>query len=153
MSDEILRMGWKHVCQAAHLAAPVAFWKDSELNIERIYNGAGPDTFDGWPRWFLRHVIGMEDPDEGGRKLLTAFLEIYEPAFVIHDWEYNYSDHTEESWHEANERMLRNMGVLLDAAYPVAKVWLWPIRARWYLRMRAAWRAVESDAGYEAWIE
>lgn len=145
--------GWQARCRAAGLIAPDSFWAASEEEIGAIYNGCGPDTFNGWPRWFLRRIFGEDLADMAGRAMLTQFLRIFEPAFPPHDWEYNYSDHTEESWHAANERMLHNMGVLLEAAYPFAHVWAWPLRVRWYLRMRAAYRAVESDDGYQAWLD
>ena len=112
-------MGWKAKCRALGLEASEGFWNRTEDEIDAIYNGAGPDEFEGWPRWFLRHIFGDRFADAAGRAMLTVFLGIFEPAFPPHDVEYEDSDHTEESWHEANDRMRRNMRRLLNLRYPV----------------------------------
>lgn len=144
-------VGYQELCRAARLDAPRSFWEASEEAIAAVYNGAGPDEFNGWPRWFLVRVFGDRYADDAGRAMLTQFLNLYWKAFVIHDWRYAVADGTLLGFVEANEEMRRNMKKLLNQAYPLSRVWTWPLRARWYLRLRAAYAAVCSDAGWEAW--
>jgi len=145
--------GWKTRYRALGLEASERFWALTDAEIDAIYNGAGPDEFDGWPAWFLRRIFGARYANEAGRALLTQFLRIFEPAYPDHDVEYWASDHTEASWHTANDRMRRNMRRLLDLTYPAGKPWLWPARIKWMWRAWLAWRAVESDDGYRAWMD
>ncbi len=143
---------WKALCRAAGLEAPEAFWSDSEANIAAIFNGCGPDDFTGLPGHVLDALVGPDRADAVGRAILGRFLELFTPAFVIHDWEYHQSDRTEAGFHAANLRMLRNMELLLEQAHPFRRFWEWPERVRWWIRLRLAFRAVESAAGYQAWI-
>jgi len=145
-------VGWKEACQRAGLDAPPEFWREDETRIAAVFNGCGPDDFTGFPGHVLDSLVGPNRGDEVGRAILGRFLELFTPAFVIHDWEYHRSDRTEAGWHAANRRMLANMTILLEQAHPFHRFWEWPHRARWWLRMRMAYRAVESEAGYQAWV-
>ena len=126
-------MDLKTLCKHYDLDATPGFWNASEIRIREVYNGAGPDWMSGWER-----------------KILTAFLSIFKPAFVIHDFDFDVSDRTEKKFHEVNLRMFTNMKKILDMEYPFKKLWLWPIRARWWVRMNAAYNAVEKF-GMSAW--
>ncbi len=126
-------MDLKTLCKHYDLDATPAFWNASEIRIHEVYNGAGPDWMAGWQR-----------------KILTEFLSIFKAAFVIHDFDFDVSDGTGGGFHEANLRMFTNMKKILDMEYPFRKPWLWLIRARWWVRMNAAYNAVEKF-GMSAW--
>jgi hypothetical protein len=145
--------GWKELCRRAGLHAPDSFWAASEEEIAANFNGAGPDTF-SLSRWrIVRAVFGDSDLNAAFRAILTRFLELFVLAFVIHDWRYANADRTEAGFHAANAEMLANMAILLEQAFPFRQFWRWADRARWWLRMRLAYRAVESDDGYQAWMD
>ncbi len=127
-------MTLKNLCYKYALDAAPEFWETPEEELAYIYNGAGPDWMPAW-----------------GRKILTEFLEVFQPSFVVHDWDYSRSDKTRKTFDIVNNRMWINMKKILDIEYPFSKVWLWPVRARWYLRARAAYRAC-CDLGWSAWI-
>ena len=55
------------------LTAPFTFWTKTADELKFVCNGAGPD------RW-----------SELKRRALTCALKPYEPAFAIHDVEYEY---------------------------------------------------------------
>ena len=60
-------------CQFYELTAPAEFWTKTADELSKVCNGAGPD------RW-----------SELKRRALTCALKPYEPAFAIHDVEYEY---------------------------------------------------------------
>lgn len=88
----------------------------SLAQIQKIYNGIGPDSFPDW----LREVV-------------TESAGIFEPAAVIHDVEYDIGG-TWQDFTEANERFKRNCYVLVKDEYgwwnPMRYVWLNKAR-RW----------------------
>lgn len=134
-------MTLKEQCLKFGLDAPAAFWHADALEIGRIYNGAGPDN--------LPKALSFLDATYV-RQELTEWLKLFELAFVIHDYEFAFSDGTEASFHAANKRMLANMKKILDAEYPFWKFWTWGFRSRWWLRAKAAYIACERF-GLDAW--
>ena len=83
--------------------------------IERIYNGLGPDRFPDW----LREII-------------TLASGLFEPAALIHDLRYHVGG-TREDFTAANDEFRENCYTLVDAAYS----WYDPRRYTWRFR---AWR-------------
>lgn len=76
-------------CQHYKLDAPTVFWTKTANELKQVCNGAGPE------RW-----------DELKRKALTDALKPYEPAFAIHDVEYEYKPNTQRV---ADKRLKKNM--------------------------------------------
>ena len=76
-------------CQHYKLDAPMEFWTKTADELKLACNGAGPD------RW-----------SEIKRRALTGALKQYEPAFAIHDVEYEYHIGNQKI---ADKRLLRNM--------------------------------------------
>ena len=76
-------------CQHYKLEAPYVFWTKTAKELRKACNGAGPD------RW-----------DACKRRAVTAALKQYEPAFAIHDVEYEYKVGTQK---EADVRLYKNM--------------------------------------------
>lgn len=86
----------------------------SLAQIQKIYNGIGPDRFPDWLR-----------------KIVTESAGIFEPAAVIHDVEYDIGG-TWQDFTEANERFRRNCYRLVKAEYP----WWSPLRYAWLNKAR-----------------
>lgn len=76
-------------CQHYKLEAPAVFWTKTAVELQEVCNGAGPD------RW-----------NNLGRKIATAALKQYAPAFAIHDVEYEYNIGTQK---ESDIRLYKNM--------------------------------------------
>lgn len=83
--------------------------------IERIYNGLGPDRFPDWLR-----------------ELITLASGLFEPAALIHDLRYHVGG-TKADFTAANDEFRENCYTLVDAAY----AWYDPLRYIWRFR---AWR-------------
>ena len=81
--------------------------------LAELYNGAGAD-------WM----------PESFRSRLTKLLALFEPAFLVHDGDFWFSDGTRESFDEANDRLEYNCLIIANAAYPLAEQPLRRIRAR-----------------------
>ncbi|MDD5729216.1 MAG: hypothetical protein PHV59_11700, partial [Victivallales bacterium] len=102
-------------------------------SLEIIYNGCGPD----WMPDFIR--------DE-----LSGYLEFFEPAFLIHDYDFNYSDKTRKSFNAANRRLYDNCKKLTANNY---NWWFEPLsKARRYLQAKVIYRACQ-NFGWSAWID
>ncbi len=82
----------KTLIEKYKLDAPESFWESSDEQLAEIYNGAGPDQLGKY-----------------GRAKLTKFLEMFEAAFLIHDFEFENSDDSKAGLALANERMWKNM--------------------------------------------
>ena len=76
--------------RAAGLNVPAGFFGELE-RLQRCYNGIGPE------HWSSRF-----------RGLTTALLVQFEPAALVHDWEYSYSTKTYWAFTAANSRFLYN---------------------------------------------
>lgn len=78
-------------------------FKEASLNtLLNVYNGCGPD-------WLPETV----------RDLLTRHYELFEPAFLVHDFDFTYLPKTEERFHEANNRLYDNCVRIVRAEIPV----------------------------------
>ena len=103
--------------------------------IEKVYNGAGPD----WMSEFSRSV-------------LTMLLRYYAPAFIIHDVEFAMNDDTENTdrnwqrFEDCNDRMWRNIQKL--NAYIFA--WYNPRKYWWLAKGWLAYQAC-GKFGFSAW--
>lgn len=145
---EPIKTNWKIKCQVYKLDAPAAFWHESPAVIDALYNGAGPDNLPASLERILKYAGIVNASDL--RTMLTELLKLFEAAFVIHDYEYNFSDKSDTGFHIANDRMLDNMKRILNADYPFWKVWSWRTRARWWSKAELAWIACE-QFGRQAW--
>ena len=126
-------MDLKTLCKKQKLIATDAFWNTPEDVLRKIYNGAGSDSMPAW-----------------SRAILTEFLRIFKGAIVIHDFDFDRSDRTEEKFHEANKRMYDNMKIILDTTYPLYSILEWGERAKWWFKMKAVYEAIEL-CGLSAW--
>lgn len=84
----------------------------SDAEIERVYNGVGPEFLAGWMR-----------------KLLDVFFEIFLPAVWRHDQRFAHGDGTLIDFMHANRELSGNCRICADAAYGALN----PLRylARW----------------------
>lgn len=84
----------------------------SDAEIERVYNGVGPEFLAGWVR-----------------KLLDYFFEIYLPAVWRHDQHFAHGDGTLIDFMNANCELADNCRICADAEYGAFN----PLRylARW----------------------
>jgi len=109
-----------------------------ELTMDYIadnYNGAGPD----WMPEEARHV-------------LTWLLDIFEPAFLIHDMEFSASDRTEKGFIAANNRLWRNIKKIINYLYPLYNPFCWAEHARWWCKGYETWQACVKF-GHSAWMD
>lgn len=105
----------------------------AELGIERISracNGCGPE-------WMSQSM----------RDILTAILDLFSPAFCIHDCRFAYDNNgTRGAFDAANEELLLNCMILADDRYG----WYDPRRYIWRHRARIVFVACR-DFGWSAW--
>ncbi len=73
------------------LTAPAGFFSASIEDLQKCYNGIGPDAWN--PKF---------------RKLVTELLTYFEPEALIHDWEYAHMPRTYWHFTLANIRMATN---------------------------------------------
>lgn len=71
-----------------------------DAEIERVYNGVGPEFLAGWMR-----------------KLLDFFFEIFLPAVWRHDQRFAHGDGTLKDFMEANRELSSNCRICADAEY------------------------------------
>ncbi|MDD5698125.1 MAG: hypothetical protein PHH77_05865 [Victivallaceae bacterium] len=113
------------------LAAPESFRAATEEQIDKVYNGAGPDWMPQWER-----------------DILTEFLRIFKVAIAIHDWRFEYADGSGEGFKTANREFLANMRKIIAAEYS-----MWnPLYWKWQWRAWLAYRACVRF-GWSAWID
>lgn len=113
-------------------------YTNGELS-EKIYNGAGPDS------WL-----------PGARDLLTKLMSLFEPVVLIHDVQFSESDARRETFDRTAAMWKENCGKIFDAEYPF---WTWRqlrpayrvARAKWLAVMSAANAAVSGSAAFKAW--
>ena len=113
-------------------------YTNGELS-EKIYNGAGPDS------WL-----------PGARDLLTKLMSLFEPVVLIHDVQFSESDARRETFDRTAAMWKENCGKIFDAEYPF---WTWrqlrpayrAARARWLAVMSAANAAVSGSMAFKAW--
>lgn len=121
-----------------NLERPESFDRLSDVELDAIYNGFGPDA---WP--------------ESLRAVATWWYRHFEPSAGIHDVEYEFSTGSKEDWSAADGRFGRNNSVILADRYPLRKFWLWPERAAAWVKKDLADRllAVGGWEAYEAAFE
>ena len=69
--------------------------------LQKIYNGCGPERLPAW-----------------ARRLLSKFLAVFAPAFVQHDFDFSNGDGNPTLFNEANNRLERNCLILANYTYP-----------------------------------
>ena len=122
------------LCAGYDLEAPIEFCEASEKEVKEIFNGAGPDYLPDWSRW-----------------ILSFFLRLFMAAFVVHDWEYEYSDKTRRGFQKSNKRLLKNMLKILNIEYPLRDWWAYPLRIFWRGKAFLAYEACR-QGGWSAWL-
>ncbi len=113
------------------LEAPESFWMAPVEELARNYNGCGPE----WMSKFERAT-------------LTFALRVFEPAILIHDYEFSESDGTKKSFKAANSRIFANCVKLAIAAYAWYRLW----RYRWLRRAAVVWIFCRYG-GWSAWTD
>ena len=96
--------------------------------LERIYNGIGPDRFPDWLRQIITDANGL-----------------FEPAALIHDVRYHVGG-TIEDFTAANDEFHRNCNTLVCARF----AWYDPRRYLWEFR---AWRYTKGFKGIAHWFK
>ena len=89
MIEEVRRL--RDECERYQLDGREILKQHSDEELARIYNGIGPETFPDWMR-----------------KALDALHPLLKCLALIHDVEWEYSDGTEKSFKESNQRFRRN---------------------------------------------
>ena len=102
------------IARKNNLAGLEILWKFSYTDLQKIYNGIGPDRF---PQWL--------------RTIITEANGLFEPAAVIHDVQYHLGG-TYDDFTAANKQFKENCYVLVKAAYG----WYNPARYKWLFRAR-----------------
>lgn len=111
----------------------------SDYSLYEIYNGAGPER---WP--------------EFARVLLTEILDLFEPAFLLHDVGFNESKGERSKWIEENRMCEENMSRIITNEYPVFAwnfAYNWLMRRRWKAKALLVSAALGSELCYEAYLE
>ena len=131
--DQIPR--WQRNINKLGLEMSFKMQRASDEQIDSFYNGAGAEWMPDW-----------------SRDILDNFLQKYRECVAIHDWDFSHSDGSEYSFKMANERFKRNMKKVRDYYYPWSNPLLYGECFKWYLKARAAYRAVE-NFGWKAWTD
>ena len=105
------------------------FDRAEHRSIAAIYNGCGPEWSPSWVR-----------------RQLTSRFQLFEEAFLIHDWDFAYAEKTRDDFLEANRRMLRNCKKLTGGV----PWWLRPVL---YVDAHILYWSVSSRAGWEAFCD
>ncbi len=126
---------WHRNINLLNLEMSLRMQRASDEQINGCYNGAGAEWM---PQW--------------SRDLLDNFLQKYRECVAIHDWDFEHSDGTEYSFKIANERFKNNMKIVRDYYFPWSNILTYGECLRWFLRARAAFRAVELG-GWKAWVD
>lgn len=122
-------------CAKHNLSAPDDFWTVSDLELSIIYNGCGADWM---PKW--------------SRVVLSMFMWLFAPAFLIHDFRFSQSDKTKTNFKLANSEMLGNMSILNDKVFPPNRWWSKHIHRVWDFKKNAAYVACKHGA-WKAWVD
>ncbi|MBN2643275.1 MAG: hypothetical protein JXR78_16610 [Victivallales bacterium] len=127
--DQIQQL--RNMAYAFRLDVPEAFWIEPLDKLQRIFNGCGADWMPRWCRWLLTLVFW---------KFLAPFL--------IHDWEFDYSDGTRSSFTIANKRLYRNCLKVIGSVYS----WLTEpaLKLRGYVCSWIVYRVCQ-HFGWSAW--
>ena len=146
-------MDIKTLCKRYNLIAPREFWESSEVKLNEIYNGAGPDDFNGVIRFMLRYAypkLTVEDSEGKLREYITEFISLFKGAVAIHDFEFTYSDKKKETFDEVNSRLLSNCMKIIDKEFPFSSIFKWHKRIHWRGKARLTYYACQK-CGWDAW--
>ena len=84
-----------NLCVEIRASAPPEFWTVPMDELERAYNGVGPDD---WPEWV--------------RNFVSFLLRPFAAAALVHDWEYSRDVKSKGLFRDANLRLAMNCGKL-----------------------------------------
>lgn len=118
-----------------NLSRPPVFDTLTPAEFAAVYNGYGPDS---WPTEI--------------RAAVTWIYDNWEPIAGVHDVDFHLSDGTRKGWLEATARWEINISLALEARYPLSKPWLYPARVIAWLKLRAAYRALQVGS-WCAWVD
>lgn len=111
----------------------VEFLQDFDCaTLCREYNGIGPE-------WAGERI----------RAVATRYLDLFQPAAVVHDMRNYVSDGSSDRFHYANMEFLVNCLKLANAAYP----WYSWRRYRAHAIAIALYDFVEGEGGWRAWLD
>jgi hypothetical protein len=113
--------------------APVRFWTMPIGELVGIYNGCGPDSWTDSMRWAA-----------------TWVYRNFRAAIAIHDFRFEFSDGTRAGLAEANGEFQDNGQIEIESRYPIGRVWMWPVRAAAWGKLRFACVALENGS-WQAW--
>lgn len=141
--NEVLRAtsDFKEACAvrksiiALNLSRSARFDTLTEKEFSAIYNGYGPDD---WPLKI--------------RAAITYIYDNWQELAGVHDEDFDASDGTQRGWLEATARWGINIVLMLDARYPLKKVWLWPARSLAWAKLRLAYRALQIGS-WGSWVD
>ena len=126
-------MELRRICAKLAFEATEGFYIASLHILENIYNGCGPD-------WLPAFV----------REKLTDYLDFFQPAFLEHDYSFEYSDKTHDGFNAANKRLYNNCKKLIAVRY---SWWREPVsKARRYYQAYAIYKACDKW-GWSAWCD
>jgi len=117
-----------------NLWRPHTFDTTPDTVLFKIWNGYGPDD---WPEWL--------------RVALTWVFRNFQAVASVHDFQYENSTGTREGWAVTQSYWRANCSIMLAARYPLRCVALWPLRAIAWLKLRAAYRALELGS-FPVWV-
>lgn len=146
-------MDIKTLCKKYNLIAPREFWNTPEDKLHDIYNGAGPDKFNGVIRFMLYHAypkLTIEESEEKLRCYITEFISLFKGAVAIHDFDFTFSDKKQETFDEVNKRLLSNCMKIINKEFPFTSFWLWHQRIKWRGKAKLTYYACQKY-GWQAW--
>ena len=118
-----------------NLSRPPHFDALTDIDLAKIYNGYGPDS---WPAAI--------------RAAVTWIYRHWKTLALIHDVDFHFSDGTRRSYLEATARWNINYSLALSDRYPMTKPWMYPARAWAWTKLRLSLRALQLGS-WPAWQE
>jgi hypothetical protein len=97
---------------SAGLETTDSFQRSSLDELMASYNGVGPEYF-----------------PESARLLITQMYKPFEPAFLIHDWEFDFLPKDVDNFNASNQRLYRNCLRLADRMVWYRR-WFWKVEAK-----------------------
>lgn len=126
----------RNAARALHMSARPEFYNLAGCELTKICNGYGPDAW-----------------SEKRRKVMTWIYRNYAAGAAIHDVDFEFSDGTMKSFDEANDRFIENNKKEMRQRYPLWNPLLYGVRAWAWVKIEAAYVAVCSEEGFEAWTK
>lgn len=130
----------RRLCEQYRLAGCEILRGESNEQLSRWYNGAGPDS------WV-----------PSARGVLTVAMGLYEPAVLVHDAQFEHSDGTDAGFQQTVRDWRENTARILGAEYPLLTLRMLDreyrlARGYWHAVKLAADRAIATDAAKQAWL-